>query len=288
MRIIRTASAIQHLALRWKRAGIRVAFVPTMGCLHAGHLKLLRTGRRIAGPRGVLVASIYVNPTQFGPNEDFARYPRNLRRDARLCHESGVDVVFAPSDREMYPGEGADAFSTYVVEHSLSAPMEGAARPTHFRGVTTVVAKLLNLVLPDVAVFGEKDFQQAAVIRRMVRDLNLPVRIRLAPTVRECDGLAMSSRNQYLSPPARAQATVLSRAIRHARSRVRSSRDGISAVRLKSVVRRLVTAQPDARLDYVEAFDAASFSPVRRVRRGDRVALAVFIGHTRLIDNGGM
>ncbi len=288
MRIIRTASAMQRLALQWRRNGVRVAFVPTMGCLHAGHLKLLHVARKAAGRRGILVASIYVNPTQFGPAEDFTRYPRNLARDTRLCREAAVDIVFVPGDTEMYAGASAGGFSTFVTETKLSTSMEGASRPTHFRGVATVVAKLFNLVHPDVAVFGEKDFQQAAVIRRMVHDLNMPVRIHVAPTVRERDGLALSSRNQYLSPDEREQATVLVRAIRLARTIVRSRRAPVPAGRLKRKLEQLIRSQPSARVDYVECFETDSLVPVRHVGEGTRVALAVFVGRTRLIDNGRM
>ena len=199
--------------------------------------------------------SIYVNPTQFAPTEDLAKYPRDLKRDLKLCREAGVDVVFTPSDAEMYPAGGTaippvrskpagkmpsplNGFSTYVVEENLSQTMEGAARPTHFRGVTTVVAKLFNLVLPDVAVFGQKDFQQAAIIKRMVADLNFPVNIIVAPTVREADGLAMSSRNKYLTGDLRRQATVLWCAIQMARATVKKSKT-ISAAKLKAAVKKL-------------------------------------------------
>ena len=169
-----------------------------MGYLHAGHLSLVREARAQVGKAGKVVVSIYVNPTQFAPTEDLAKYPRDLKRDLKLCRAAGADVVFTPSDAEMYPDKAEGKYSTYVVEEKLSQTMEGAARPAHFRGVTTVVAKLFNLVLPDVAVFGQKDFQQAAVIKRMVADLNFPVKIIIVPTLREADGLAMSSRNKYL------------------------------------------------------------------------------------------
>src|SRR3954465_15363708 len=187
MQIIRSLPAMQRLAQSWHRNGARIAFVPTMGYLHAGHLSLVTRARQQAGRSGKVVVSIYVNPTQFRPNEDFSRYPRDFKRDARLCRESGVDVIFAPSDAQMYPS-GRGSFSTYVVEESLSKGMEGASRPTHFRGVTTVVAKLFNIVQPEWAIFGAKDFQQAAVIQQMVKDLNFPVKIIVAPTVREADG----------------------------------------------------------------------------------------------------
>ena len=274
---------MQRLARRWQRQGIRVAFVPTMGYLHEGHLSLIRVARRHAGARGIVVVSIYVNPTQFGPREDFTRYPRDLQRDLNLCRSEGVNVVFAPDDEAMYPGLHQGRYSTYVVEEKLSAIMEGASRPGHFRGVTTIVAKLFHLVLPDVAVFGAKDWQQAAIIRRMVADLNFPVRIVVAPTVRESDGLAMSSRNTYLGPEERRQATVLFRALQYARQRVRQG--PVPATQLRRAVARLVAAEPLARLDYVAFFDSETLEPVREVRAGTHMALAVFIGRTRLIDN---
>jgi pantoate--beta-alanine ligase len=276
---------MQRLALAWRGREMAIGFVPTMGCLHAGHLSLVAEARRRVGARGKVVVSIYVNPTQFGPREDFAKYPRTLRRDLKLCREAGVDVVFAPSDRGMYPEPPGGGFSTFVVEESLSRMMEGASRPTHFRGVTTIVAKLFNLVLPTVAVFGAKDFQQAAIIRRMVRDLNFPVEMVVAPTVREPDGLAMSSRNRYLTGDLRAQALVLARAIRAVQALVRKSRAGLPAGRLRREVDRIVKTAPDARLDYVAFFEPETLEPVKRVRRGAQMALAVFVGATRLIDN---
>lgn len=277
---------MQRLGQRWRRERVRVALVPTMGCLHEGHLSLIKLARRRVGQRGKVVVSLYVNPTQFGPGEDFARYPRNLAQDKKLCRSSGVDVLFVPADREMYPATDGQAFSTYVAEHRLSQSMEGASRPTHFRGVTSIVAKLFNIVGPDLAVFGEKDYQQAAVVRRMVRDLNFPVTLVLAPTVRESDGLALSSRNQYLSPAERSQATVLWRAIQRARESVRAFRDGIPSSRLRAELVRLIGREPAARVDYVAFFEPHGLEPVKRVRRGHHLALAVFIGKTRLIDNG--
>jgi pantoate--beta-alanine ligase len=256
-----------------------------MGYLHAGHLSLIQCARRLVGKRGRVVVSIYVNPTQFAPHEDLAKYPRDFRRDARLCRQAGVDVIFSPGDAEMYQGSGPE-FSTYVVEEQLSQGMEGASRPTHFRGVTTVVAKLFNLVEPTVAVFGAKDFQQAAVVKRMVGDLNFPVRIVVGPTVREPDGVAMSSRNKYLQGELRARAVVLSRAIQKARAAVRLARQPVPAERLKAELKRLIESEPAARLDYIEFFEPNTLTREARVRRGTHMALAVFIGKTRLIDNG--
>lgn len=278
---------MQRLALQWKRSGKRIGFVPTMGYLHAGHVSLMHAARRRVGPDGIVVTSIYVNPTQFAPTEDLSRYPRDFARDQHLCTEAGVDVIFAPTDSDMYAGRDSGTYSTYVVEEGLGKPMEGASRPTHFRGVTTIVAKLFNVVLPDVALFGAKDWQQAAVIRRMNADLNFPIRIVVAPTVRERDGLAMSSRNTYLSPDERRQATVLIRSIRAVRQRVREAgRQPIAAAELRTLVESLVKAEPAARLDYVEFFDPDTLVARPAVTRGDHMALAVFVGRTRLIDNG--
>ena len=295
---------MQRLARQWQRAGNRIGFVPTMGYLHAGHLSLVREARKRVGRAGMVVVSIYVNPTQFGPKEDFSKYPRDLKRDLKLCRAAGVDVVFTPSNKEMYPSEsggkhfvashfhsqGTDeevpstSYSTCVVEEQLSRMMEGASRPTHFRGVTTVVAKLFNIVLPDVAVFGAKDWQQAAIIKRMAADLNFPVRIIVAPTLRERDGLAMSSRNKYLAGDLRRQATVLWRAIQKARAVVKRSK-AVPAAKLKASLKQLIKAEPDAKLDYVEFFEPDTLVPVTKVTRGAHMALAVFVGKTRLIDN---
>ena len=288
MQIVQTVSGMQRLARTWRRAGIHIGFVPTMGSLHAGHLSLVKRARQTVGPRGKVVVSIYVNPTQFAPTEDFSRYPRNLERDARLCRVAGVNAVFAPRDEDMYPRNTGNAYSTYVVEEGLSRTMEGDSRPTHFRGVTTVVAKLFNIVQPDVAVFGAKDFQQAAIVQRMVRDLNFPLRLVVAPTFREPDGLAMSSRNQYLVGTLRAQAVVLSRSLAKARAAVRRAPGPVPAARLKTELKRFIEAQPDARVDYIEFFEADTLAPLGKVARGARLALAVFLGKTRLIDNGAL
>jgi pantoate--beta-alanine ligase len=283
VQIVRSIAAMRRLSRRWQSRGVRVGFVPTMGYLHEGHLSLVRRARQIAGPRGRVVVSIYVNPTQFGPREDLSRYPRDFARDKKLCRAAGVDVIFAPENREMYPANGDGAYSTYVVEETLSRGMEGASRPTHFRGVTTVVAKLFNLVQPEVAVFGAKDFQQAAIIKRMASDLNFPVKIVVAPTHREPDGLAMSSRNKYLSPIQRAQAVVLSQALRLARDTVKGK--PVASAKLKKQLSRFIARQSEARLDYLELFDPQTLQPVKQAKRGTQLALAVFFGKTRLIDN---
>jgi pantoate--beta-alanine ligase len=276
---------MQRLARSWQRAGVRVGFVPTMGYLHAGHLSLVHRARELVGAVGKVVVSIYVNPTQFGPQEDLSRYPRDLGRDAWLCRDAGVDVIFAPDDEQMYPRGAAVGFSTFVAEETLSRGMEGKSRPTHFRGVTTVVAKLFNIVQPELAVFGAKDYQQAAVVKRMVRDLNFPLKIVVAPIQREADGLAMSSRNKYLVGELRAQALVLRRSLEKARAEVRKASRPISAARLKAELKRFIERAPAARLDYVEFFEPDTLVPVPRVTRGAQMALAVFIGKTRLIDN---
>lgn len=284
MRIIRSARAMQQLSRQWQRQGLSVGFVPTMGYLHAGHLSLVQRARQRVGRRGKVVVSIYVNPTQFAPTEDFSRYPRDLGRDGRLCRAQGVDVLFAPRDREMYP----PGYSVYVVEETLSRGMEGASRPAHFRGVTTVVAKLFHLVQPRYAVFGAKDYQQAAVVRRMTRDLNFPVKIVVAPTYREADGLALSSRNKYLEGDRRAQALVLWQAIQKARAAVRGAGRPLRSGKLKAGLTRFIESQPAARLDYLEFFDPETLVPAASVAPGTQMALAVFIGKTRLIDNARM
>ncbi len=258
-----------------------------MGYLHAGHLSLVTRARRSVGVRGCVVVSIYVNPTQFGPQEDLARYPRDLERDLKLCRQAGTDVVFVPADREMYPAVTApgEGFSTWITEEGLTRVMEGASRPAHFRGVTTVVGKLFNLVQPDVAVFGAKDCQQAAVIQRMVRDLNFPIKIVVAPTWREPDGLAMSSRNAYLSAAERAQAPVLWQAMQQAKAAVRRAGGGLTGRELRRRLVAFIQRQPAARVDYLEFFDPATLAPVAVVGPGTHLALAVFMGKTRLIDN---
>ena len=284
MQIVSSIAAMQRLARKWQRAGTRIGFVPTMGYLHAGHLSLVKRARQAVGKNGKVVVSIYVNPTQFAPTEDLSKYPRDLKRDLKLLRELKVDAVFTPSDAEMYPNKSDNRFSTYVVEEKLSQSMEGASRPTHFRGVMTVVAKLFNIVLPDVTVFGQKDFQQAAIIKRMVADLNFPLKIIVAPTLRERDGLAMSSRNKYLAGDLRRQATVLWRAIQTTQAAVKKSKS-ISAADLKSDLKKLIEIELDAKLDYVEFFNPETLQPLAQVKRGTQMALAVFVGKTRLIDN---
>jgi pantoate--beta-alanine ligase len=250
-----------------------------MGALHAGHTKLIDRARQLAGVNGRVVVSIFVNPTQFGPKEDFSRYPRPLAADLDLCRAHGADLVFHPAAAAMYPVD----FSTFVEESTVSARLCGASRPGHFRGVCTVVAKLFQILQPQMAVFGLKDFQQCTIIRRMVRDLDLPVRIVPVETVREPDGLALSSRNRYLSPEERAQAPVLRAALKKAQEAWR--RGETSPAKLRSLILRAIATAPLARIDYVEIADATTLQPIARVGRNTVFALAVFFGTTRLIDN---
>ena len=276
MDIIRSIEAMQGYAGIQRRAGRRIGFVPTMGCLHAGHLSLVEQARAVSDR---VVVSIFVNPIQFLPGEDFAAYPRPVEVDERLCREAGVDVLFYPDPERMY----APDHSVYVEETRLTDGLCGASRPGHFRGVTTVVAKLFNMVQPDVAVFGEKDAQQLRVIRRMVRDLNIPVRVLAGPIVRESDGLAMSSRNRYLSPDERKDALCLRCALDRAEALVREGQRSMPV--LREAILAVLGGVPAARVDYVECVDDESLEPVARLERPVLVALAVRIGRTRLIDN---
>ena len=276
MRIIGTVSEMQQQAESWRRGGRTIALVPTMGYLHEGHLTLMREARKYGD---TVVVSIFVNPTQFGPGEDFDRYPRDMARDELLARQVGVDVVFAPPVEEMYP----ERYQTFVEVMEVTRPLCGRSRPSHFRGVTTVVAKLFNIVKPHVAVFGEKDFQQLAVIRRMVNDLNMDVQIVGHPIVREEDGLAMSSRNAYLTAGQRRIALNLSRALGEAEKMVHGG-ERRGPVILEAVKNRL-DAQGGLRIDYAELCDPETLESVSEVRGPTLLALAAFVGQTRLIDN---
>ena len=267
---------MQNLSRAAHRSGRTIALVPTMGFLHDGHASLLREGRR----RGdLLVLSIFVNPTQFGVGEDFEAYPRDLARDRAVAEGAGVDVIFAPPAGEMYPA----GYQTYVDVERLTLPLCGASRPGHFRGVTTVVSKLLNIVQPDVALFGAKDYQQLAVIRRMVADLNMPVEVVGMPIVREDDGLALSSRNAYLSPEQRQSALCLSRSLRTAKALYRSGERNVATMRER--VTAVIAAEPAAAVDYIEFRNGYSLEEVAVADDRTLLALAVKIGTTRLIDN---
>lgn len=290
MRIRRTIEEIRRDVEEARATGRPVAFVPTMGSLHEGHLSLVRLAREeavreaqggAASPAGAepfVVLSVFVNPTQFGPGEDFERYPRDLDRDAELAGSSGVDVIFAPTGPEMYP----DGFRTRVEVDGLSEPLCGRGRPGHFDGVALVVAKLLNIVRPDVSVFGRKDAQQGLLVQRLARDLSLPGRIVLAPTVREADGVAMSSRNVYLSPEERVAARALSRGLNAAADAYTAGERGAAA--LLGIVRAELDAEPLLAPEYVEIVDRAALEPWDG--RGPALfAVAVRVGSTRLIDN---
>jgi pantoate--beta-alanine ligase len=271
MKILSTVAAVQSLA----RSNRRV-LVPTMGALHKAHGELIRVARKDAGGNGEVAVSIFVNPLQFEPGGDYQRYPRPEKADEEFCRNSGVDLLFRPSVAEMY---GHDR-SVFVEETSLSKTLEGESRPGHFRGVCTVVAKLFNLLAPDAAVFGEKDFQQLAIVRRMVRDLNFKIDIIGVPTVREDDGLACSSRNEYLNLEERKQATVLRKALLAAANAMEKSANDIVAL-----VRKLINQAPLAQIDYVELVDAETLRPVEMAGPNSVLVLAVFFGKTRLIDN---
>jgi pantoate--beta-alanine ligase len=276
MKLIESTDEMQKFSESMRLAGKKIAFVPTMGYLHDGHLMLMREGRK----RGdCLVASIYVNPTQFGPGEDFEKYPRDLGRDLALCEETGVDVVFYPSNEGMYPR----GYQTFVNVEKVTLNLCGASRPGHFRGVTTVCAKLFNIVKPHVAVFGKKDFQQLVTIKRMVADLNLDLEVVGMNTMREPDGLAMSSRNTYLKPGERESALSLSRSLRLAKEMYgKGERD---AGKILREVRSFIESHPHARIDYAKICDTGTLEDVERMDGETVLALAVRVGLPRLIDN---
>jgi pantoate--beta-alanine ligase len=277
VKVVRTGKEMHAASAEAKRSGRRVALVPTMGALHEGHAALIRKAHE---QDTSVVVSIYVNPTQFGPHEDFKKYPHDLEADSCVCQREEVDVVFAPPDDEMYPG---GALTAWVEETKLETRFEGERRPGHFRGVCTAVAKLFNIIQPDIAVFGRKDYQQLKVVERMAHDLCYPVEIMSVPTVREPDGLAMSSRNQYLTAAERAQATVLWKALNVARDLFNGGER--SPHRLEAVMQRTVSLAPAARLDYAAIADAETLEPIREAQPGNIALLAAYVGSTRLIDN---
>lgn len=276
MRVLTTIDEMHAACREVRRAGRRLGLVPTMGALHAGHLSLVRAARAQCD---VVVVSIFVNPLQFGPKEDFSRYPRDPERDRELLNHERVDLVFAPSPEEMYESDR----STYVTVEGISERLCGRSRPGHFRGVTTVVAKLFQIVQPDVAFFGQKDAAQAAIIRRMVRDLNFDIQLVVAPIVREPDGLAMSSRNAYLTPEQRKQAVVLYRALM--RVQTLADRGERRAAELIRAGEEVIGEEPGARLEYLEVVNPDTLEPVADISGGALVAVAAVIGSTRLIDN---
>jgi pantoate--beta-alanine ligase len=300
--LIATVAQLREELAAVRREGKRIGLAPTMGALHEGHLSLVRAAKAECD---CTVVSIYVNPTQFGPAEDFTKYPRTLEADLKLLAGCGADVAFVPTNEEVYPPEGKKGTGTFCAQHpegrsgkrclspfsqstwvevgAVGEPLEGQCRPGHFRGVATVVLKLFNMVQPDVAYFGQKDFQQAAVIRRMTADLNLPLAIRVCPTVREPDGLAMSSRNRYLSPAARQRALVLWKSLQAAVKLVdEGQRD---AETIASRMREVIETAEDAKIDYIALVDPDTFQPVERIAGRTLAALAVKIENTRLIDN---
>lgn len=259
-----------------KRSGKSVGFVPTMGALHAGHLSLVNAGR---ARTDILVTSIFVNPTQFGPKEDFSKYPRTFEEDSELLADAGVDYLFYPTVEEMYPKDA----STWVTVEGISERLDGKSRPGHFRGVTTVVSKLFNIVAPDLAFFGQKDAAQVAVIRKMVRDLNFDTQIVVCPTVRERDGLALSSRNVYLNSDQRKEALVLYRSLM--RVRLLADKGERDAAALIAAAKQVIAEEPAVRLDYFEIVSNDTLEPVTDISKGALVAVAAYVGQTRLIDN---
>ena len=276
MRVLTSIAEARSASRTARASGKTIGLVPTMGALHAGHLSLVEAARKSCD---VVTVSIFVNPTQFGPNEDFARYPRTFDEDCRLLEQAGVDFVFAPSVQEMYP----PGVSTFVDVGSVAERLDGVSRPGHFRGVATVVAKLFHIVAPDLAFFGQKDAAQAAVLRKMVQDLNLDVELKVCPIVREPDGLAMSSRNRYLNETERRQALVLSRALNAVRRRVEAGEYSSRALLAEGL--RVLHEEPAARLDYFSIVNPDTLEDLPDVKQGALIAVAAWIDATRLIDN---
>jgi pantoate--beta-alanine ligase len=274
--LVSAIAEVRQAVGRARDRNLKVGLVPTMGALHVGHVSLIRAAR---AETGFVVVSIFVNPTQFGPGEDFNRYPRPLEADLDVCRREGVDLVFAPAAETMYPAD----FHTYVEVHHLQDVLCGPSRPGHFRGVATVVCKLFNIVQPDLAYFGQKDFQQARIIQQLVRDLNLPLEVRICPTIREPDGLALSSRNRYLNGEQRRHATVLYRSLQEVKAAVeKGERDPVA---LQRRLAERITATPGAILDYAEVRSAETLRTQPRLQGEVLVAVAVKFGGTRLIDN---
>ena len=276
MDVLETIEQMRFACQAAKQGGKRLGFVPTMGALHEGHLSLVRAAKTRCD---VVAASIFVNPTQFGPNEDFSKYPRSFERDRELLENEGVELLFAPSVEEMYPGDAV----TFVTVEGLSERLCGKSRPGHFRGVTTVVAKLFHITEPDLAFFGQKDAAQVAIVRRMARDLSLGVEIVVCPIVREADGLAMSSRNAYLNPQERKSALVLSRSLAQVKKLFEQGER--RTAKLAAAGRQIFAEEPSVRLDYIEIVSPETLEPVEHITDPALVAVAAFVGGTRLIDN---
>ena len=275
--LLKNKTALRKFIKSAKKDGKTIALVPTMGALHAGHASLIKKARQLAD---AVVVSVFVNPTQFGPNEDFAKYPRTLKEDLLVCQEMGADAVFAPQPKEMY----FDDRSAWVNEEALSRFLCGARRIGHFKGVCTVVSKLFNLVQPDFACFGKKDAQQLLILERMVRDLDFPVKIVECPLIREKSGLALSSRNKYLSPEEKKEALALSRSLKAAKDAVAK---GKSAAETKKLIAKIIATSPLAKIDYISVCDRETLEEVKTFKKGQKIliALAVYFGTTRLIDN---
>ncbi len=274
--ILRTPDEVRRAVLQARREGRRIGFVPTMGALHAGHARLIELARQECG---FVVVSIFVNPAQFGPNEDFSKYPRSFEADCELSERSGAEAVFAPEAAIIYP----PGYRTFVEVQGLQDVLCGASRPGHFRGVCTVVLKLFNIVQPDAAYFGQKDAQQLLIIRRMVRDLNLPIEIRAVETVREFDGLALSSRNRYLTPEERQQAATIYRSLEHARQLIESGERDTATI--EAAIRARIEQVPTFRVDYVRAVGLDTLEPAKSLSGPTLIAVAAFLGKARLIDN---
>lgn len=276
MKLVNGISRMTTLVKMLKKEGKSIGFVPTMGYLHEGHMSLVKAARKHTD---VVVMSIFVNPLQFGPKEDYEKYPRDIKRDEALAGEAGVDIIFCPSVKEMYP----EGYATYVNVESLTDSLCGASRPGHFKGVTTVVAKLFSIIKPDVAYFGQKDAQQVAVVKKMARDLNMDIEIKSMPIIRETDGLAMSSRNVYLSEDERRQALVLNQSLEKVSSLVKAGeRDPANVIK---AIKELIARKPLVKIDYISIVDMRSLKDVPEISGEVLVALAAFVGKTRLIDN---
>ncbi|MGD9898278.1 MAG: pantoate--beta-alanine ligase, partial [Calditrichaceae bacterium] len=276
MKVIKNISDMRAWSESRRISGKRIGFVPTMGFLHEGHLSLIRTAKEKCE---FVVVSIFVNPAQFGPNEDFSRYPRDFDRDRQMCLEEGVDIIFYPAVEELYP----TGYKTYVITEDISKILCGVSRPDHFRGVTTIVAKLFNIVNPHVAVFGQKDAQQAIIIKRMISDLDFGIETIIAPIIREPDGLAMSSRNKYLSETDKKEAIALYRSLKLARLEMINKNNDVADIREKMT--QLITSESSGRIDYIEFRDADSLVEEKIAEGSVLVAIAVYFGKTRLIDN---
>lgn len=276
MRLIKSLSLINKELNKCRIKGQSIGFVPTMGALHEGHLSLIRKARK---DNDIVVVSIFVNPKQFGPKEDLEKYPRPIKRDLALCRKAGVDFVFCPEFKQMYP----DGFSTFVTVKGLSEVLCGKSRPGHFNGVATIVAKLLNIVQPDTLYLGQKDAQQAAILKRMIEDLHIPVKVQVMPIARSKDGLALSSRNAYLSDRERKDALVLSQSLKLAGFFIKNGASDTKRIIFK--MRQVIEKKQSAKIDYIEIVDPATLKPLKKVAGSFLIALAVWIGKTRLIDN---